>query len=147
MHGINEGQTALATGLVSGIEVLAIKGSGAIWWSATGSFRDSDVVSARPVLVIDPYSRASIDQVAEEYDKRVPRRCRVDRDDLAAALKAVIHPPRIPEPTTWGIVEASTSSMETGRVWTHHADGEWKSGGSTIGWRGLINPTLIREGI
>lgn len=60
--------------------------------------------------------------------------------------------PRIAEPTTWAVVEASCVHSENRREWVRHADGNWYSvqshtNGNPDDWASLIRPTLVRAGV
>lgn len=73
---------------------------------------------------------------------------RFDCGRLAGQLEAQLPKPRIPEPGLWGVVEASISGSPEIRAWVRGID--WwvrLSDGAGIGWRHLLDPTLIRDGI
>ena len=71
-------------------------------------------------------------------------------DFIADQIEAQTKPARIPEPGLWGVVEASTDQWkqrhEYVRVRTD-GYGDWTFSGGSVNWVGLIDPTLIREGI
>lgn len=79
---------------------------------------------------------------------------------MQAALRALANPepPRIPEPGTWGVVEASCVHIDTREKWVRHEDGNWwpaRQYGDRAperaplpdDWDSLIDPILVREGV
>lgn len=57
--------------------------------------------------------------------------------------------PRIPEPGTWGVVEAACVHTANRFQWVHDPDGYWHQIGGPNApddWDSLIDPVLVREG-
>ena len=69
---------------------------------------------------------------------------------LGRAIEAQIKPARIPEPTLWGVVEATRLGWHRGQ-WVHCDGDVWRSlrddGHEWVAWTSLVDPTLIREGV
>lgn len=105
----------------------------------------AEVTAAHPALVIDPDDseqverllRGILDSFARDVSKEV-----TDRDVRAAQgfLRefAAPKPPRIDEPSLWGVVEAHVPGIPR-RRWVHHEEGRWVSDEG--------EPELIREGV
>src|SRR5690606_22718748 len=114
----------------------------------------------RPVAVIDPENREQVERLTSAFYSQYPlvtfhasaESLHVDR--LQAALREFANPtpPRIDEPGTWGVVEASCVHADARREWMHHPDGNWYVVGTDTknnpdDWDSLVGPVLIREGI
>lgn len=116
----------------------------------------------RRLVVIDPENREQVERLIRLQDKHFNDgdvRRSVNSDDLRdmqAALREFANPksPRINEPSSWGVVEASCTHGDERRQWVRFPDGQWYGrygDGSAIGapddWASLIDPVLIREGV
>lgn len=73
-----------------------------------------------------------------------------------AHLVTPVARPRIPEPGTWGVVEAACVHDATRRQWVHGSDGHWhavtpygEAAGQNLpdDWDSLRDPVLIHEGM
>ena len=126
---------------------IAMRGTTPLWRSRSMNFGDPHVRSARRLLLLDPEDQEQMCALirAVRSNGYVADR---SGGNVRGAVLSMLKPPRIEEPGTWGVVEASSaSSLGTRRNWVRHPDGEWRSAGSTVGWGGLIDPVLVREGI
>lgn len=129
-----------------------------LWRFPDGSLRRVDDSQARRVLVIDPSNKQEVREFIGTLDDMTysrPRGTTIRHHlgqerirNFTNALNALIEPPRIDQPEVWGVVQAGTLTDRMLRKhWVRHPDGEWKSGNSTVGWGGLVSPTLIRDGV
>lgn len=98
-----------------------------------------------PVGVIN-IEGPEVERLTNLYCDHVSQGC-LPSTAMRAALRAMLQPPRIPEPGTWGVVEAG--SNHPGRTeWVRHPNGRWVNGeGITRAWASLTDPVRIRPGI
>lgn len=90
--------------------ILADLGAIYVWKSTNGH----DVLEsryARPLVVIDPEDREQVERLVEAFDWKRDRG--FDTDQMQAALRSLITPPRPPEPMGLGAVVED----EDGRRW------------------------------
>lgn len=114
------------------------------------------------LVVIDPEDREQVERFMRTYwrafgtEKAMEPRIRMVVPKAQAALRefASPTPPRIDEPGTWGVVEASCVHSEERRKWARHDDGNWypmgpvgREAGLPDDWESLKSPVLIREGV
>ena len=109
----------------------------------------------RSLVVIDPEDREQVGDLVNAYrgqPKWYSATARESVDCMQAALRefATPTPPRIDEPGTWGVVEASCIHTANRFQWVHDPDGYWHQIGGPNApddWDSLVDPVLIREGI
>lgn len=128
------------------------------WAHTSGVNVDLDgvVVAVRPLVVIDPEDGEAVERL---YRTLVSLTTLADADRVQAALREYANPkpPRIDEPGTWGVVEASCVHSEVRREWVKFPGGNWHSvrelprGCEDIenpdDWDSLIDPVLVRDGV
>jgi len=65
---------------------------------------------------------------------------------LADQIEAQTKPPRIPEPSLYGVVSSEDDRGLTTYFW--HSHGGWHGeNGSLVEWDDLVDPVLVRDGI
>lgn len=105
----------------------------------------------RPLVVIDPEDRGQVERLWD----LVALQARANPvgggalEDMQAALRefADPKPPRLAEPTLWGVVEATAPGIPR-RRWVHHEEGRWVSDEGVVRpWELLADPDLVREGV
>jgi hypothetical protein len=66
-------------------------------------------------------------------------------------IEAQVGPPRIPEPTRLGVVEASCCHSDIRREWVRDEHGRWfamdDEKRNPDAWDDLVDPVLVRDGV
>lgn len=106
------------------------------------------VIAVHPALVIDPEDREQVERLAAGYEQDSdPGEVAIDQMQAALRELANPKPPRMDEPSLWGVVEAHVPGIPR-RRWVHHEEGRWVSDEGVVRpWDLLEEPELIREGV
>lgn len=112
---------------------------------------------ARPLVVIDPEDKEAVERLAELVMNTPNASGWTDRTQAALREFANPTPPRIDEPGTWGVVEASCVHSDHRREWVRFPSGNWHSVRdlddrradieNPDDWDSLVDPVLVREGV
>lgn len=132
-----------------------------VWVFRDGTRRNADESQARPLVVIDPEDRERVERLTKAIDSAgVFTGLTVGNvSKMQTALREFANPtpPRIDEPGTWGVVEASCVHSSKRREWVKFPSGNWHSIRdfenaredieNPDDWESLIDPVLVREGL
>ncbi len=106
------------------------------------------------VVVISPEDREQVERLVGAYygpESRYPglRRKPAVIDEMQAALRSLVTPPRIDEPGMWGVVEASCVHEDRRITFVRGKRGWNATDGRSQpdSWDDLVDPVLIREGV
>lgn len=126
-----------------------------LWWrTGAANASDREIEDIRPVAVIDPEDEAQVGRLMDLIRSVNPAKVMSD-DELRTVFQEALRefadptPPRMDEPGTWGVVEASAKGNPRRRYWTKTPNAAWWSvnGTSTATWNELIDPAPVRDGV
>ncbi len=145
------GDVALAYDDDWSFRVVRHSGSPDYWSAANGVWPQGvsgDLLDYRPLVVLDPEHREQVERLLLAFDY-APDAVALALDDMQAALRSFVTPPKPDEPTKWGVVEARCVHSESRRTWVRNEDGNWYplGGGPADDWDSLKEPVVIREGV
>lgn len=132
---------------------------------ATDLWASSDpaIVTARPLVVIDPEDRGQVERLLNLIDDCF-NDVRVDGTGPTAVDLAQVRlrefasptPTKPDEPGTWGVVEASCVHSARRLHWMRHADDNWWPFAPygeddrrplPDDWDSLVDPVVVRDGV